>query len=226
MIALFDFNLLCNVLTITAARTRVPCVCVCVCVCIPNRSLVMFSQGPSRLALSSDGGCISDVVLLMSDACSQAELRELMKLRGTEARDRVVADYGGVRQLCQRLCSDPENGQFSVTTRSLLKQHPTALASTRALVYRVCSSPWTGHDSRASARKARIKPTDPIQRSVSKAALIHHPTHPLFVGVELVRYVWMWLKPSNKQLTNCFRRIYGKNKPLYAEDPNRVGSWW
>jgi hypothetical protein len=54
-----------------------------------------------------------EAAFLSYDGCSQAELCDLMKLRGFDAHDRIVADYGGVDQLCHRLRSHPDNGTLT-----------------------------------------------------------------------------------------------------------------
>ncbi|MCP9265526.1 Plasma membrane calcium-transporting ATPase 3 [Dirofilaria immitis] len=42
--------------------------------------------------------------------CSVDELRTLMEYRGTEAREKLDAEYDGVEGLCRRLKTDPNNG--------------------------------------------------------------------------------------------------------------------
>lgn len=42
--------------------------------------------------------------------CSLKELRELMELRGQEGREKIVADYGSVLELCNRLKTSPNQG--------------------------------------------------------------------------------------------------------------------
>ncbi|KIH62472.1 e1-E2 ATPase [Ancylostoma duodenale] len=42
--------------------------------------------------------------------CTLAELRALMELRGGEALEKVISDYGSVEGLCEKLKTDPING--------------------------------------------------------------------------------------------------------------------
>lgn len=42
--------------------------------------------------------------------CSIDELRQLMEFRGSEAREKIDLDYGGIEGLCKRLHTDPQNG--------------------------------------------------------------------------------------------------------------------
>uniref|UniRef100_A0A1I7Y0Y4 Calcium-transporting ATPase n=1 Tax=Steinernema glaseri TaxID=37863 RepID=A0A1I7Y0Y4_9BILA len=42
--------------------------------------------------------------------CTVEELRTLMEYRGSEAREKIESDYGGVEGLCQRLQSNPSDG--------------------------------------------------------------------------------------------------------------------
>ncbi|XGW31321.1 hypothetical protein V3C99_009911 [Haemonchus contortus] len=42
--------------------------------------------------------------------CTLAELRALMELRGSEALQKVINDYGSVEELCKKLKTDPING--------------------------------------------------------------------------------------------------------------------
>src|SRR4051812_37065267 len=47
----------------------------------------------------------------MSDGqCTIEELRKLMQSRGSEARSRIDADFGGIEGLCKKLQTDPANG--------------------------------------------------------------------------------------------------------------------
>ncbi|KRY99898.1 Plasma membrane calcium-transporting ATPase 3, partial [Trichinella zimbabwensis] len=42
--------------------------------------------------------------------CTVEELRLLMDYRGTEARDKIVQDYGDMKELCRRLKTSPTHG--------------------------------------------------------------------------------------------------------------------
>ncbi|PIO58616.1 cation transporter/ATPase, partial [Teladorsagia circumcincta] len=42
--------------------------------------------------------------------CTLAELRALMELRGHEALEKIISDYGNVEGLCAKLKTDPING--------------------------------------------------------------------------------------------------------------------
>ncbi|KAI1715124.1 e1-E2 ATPase domain-containing protein [Ditylenchus destructor] len=42
--------------------------------------------------------------------CTVEELRQLMEFRGTEAREKIDADFGGTEGLCQKLKTDPAHG--------------------------------------------------------------------------------------------------------------------
>uniref|UniRef100_A0A915D7F1 P-type Ca(2+) transporter n=1 Tax=Ditylenchus dipsaci TaxID=166011 RepID=A0A915D7F1_9BILA len=60
--------------------------------------------------------------------CTVEELRQLMEFRGTEAKEKIDQDYGGVQGLCQRLKTDPANGVPNTDTelqrRRAIPPHP------------------------------------------------------------------------------------------------------
>lgn len=43
---------------------------------------------------------------------SLKELRDLMEFRGSEGREKILADYGDVHELCRRLKTSATHGKF------------------------------------------------------------------------------------------------------------------
>lgn len=42
------------------------------------------------------------------------ELRELMEVRGAEALERIQSQYGSVFEMCKKLYTSPNEGQFCI----------------------------------------------------------------------------------------------------------------
>lgn len=55
--------------------------------------------------------------------CTLAELRALMELRGGEALEKIIVDYGSIEGLCSKLNTDPINGLPNDQTQIQRRQH-------------------------------------------------------------------------------------------------------
>ena len=82
-----------------------------VCICLSQRGS------------GSSASCVTE--------CSANELEQLMTLRGRDVVDKIQCVYGGVEQLCQRLGTDPVNGQSAywpfISLYSITRLHPLSI---------------------------------------------------------------------------------------------------
>jgi Ca2+ transporting ATPase len=70
------------------------------CLCVQEKRLIAGNGGGG--GQGGDFGCTVD------------ELKTLMEHRGHEAHEKILSDYGSVQEICKRLRSSPNEGQFLI----------------------------------------------------------------------------------------------------------------